>query len=571
MKKILLLAASAVVALASCTQSDEIFNGPDLEAQAKADNAITFSTYLGGNDQTRAGYYGSITTQELKDLDASNNHADLTQGFGVFAYYTGNSTYSDKNYPTSSANAVPDFMYNEQVKYQATNSSTWEHGDVTHWEYAPVKFWPNDFANSDVDDGGGSTPAAQGSDTYGGNVSFFAYAPYVPVSQTTATDIDGATPTTSAKNQSDGVGITAVSGNNYAGDPYITYTMSTDGSKTVDLLWGTCNTKDKNVLGSGNAGVAYKSDGTDYQKAILPNWVKSDHSATDAADGYRLNADLNKQKTNGTIAFAFKHALAKVGGKTTSITGTGTTPNGLMVVLDIDKNGAETGGTKNDNTKVTIVDIQVESGQVAATVGSETTETKGNIVKTGRLNLATGQWTLLTRGGSSDKVTHNITSDASTLTSSAVLAEDIAEPAHSGSNWDGTNKVFTVWPFTSSFEGVTTTPKNVYKTETNPFLFFPGTKPVFTVTVTYIVRTQDGKLARGWSEVYQKIKKEVTFANAVELNKQYSLVMHLGLTGVKFTAEVSNWVVDGDTDGDGVIESGEDVKLTEVDLPINVQ
>lgn len=39
----------------------------------------------------------------------------------------------------------------------------------------------------------------------------------------------------------------------------------------------------------------------------------------------------------------------------------------------------------------------------------------------------------------------------------------------------------------------------------------------------------------------QRITKKLTFTEPVQLNKQYSLLMHLGLTSVKFTATVSDW------------------------------
>ena len=99
-------------------------------------------------------------------------------------------------------------------------------------------------------------------------------------------------------------------------------------------------------------------------------------------------------------------------------------------------------------------------------------------------------------------------------------------------------------------------------------VYIPGTYPELTITIDYIVRTYDGKVAGGYSEVEQVITKTLTFAQAVKLNKQYNLLIHLGLTGVKFTATVENW--DLDADGDGNVElDGDDTQS--VNLPINVQ
>lgn len=77
-------------------------------------------------------------------------------GFGVFAYYTGASGWG-----TVGSSTTPNFMYNQQVTWDGTNSV---------WIYTPVKYWPND--NYPADNTG-----ATGSQGHS-YVSFFAYAPY---------------------------------------------------------------------------------------------------------------------------------------------------------------------------------------------------------------------------------------------------------------------------------------------------------------------------------------------------------------------------------------------------------
>ena len=96
-------------------------------------------------------------------------------------------------------------MYNQHVTWNSTN---------TLWEYSPLKYWPNDFADNDVD---AQTPAAQGSTTYGGKVSFFAYAPYVATASGTS-------------------GITAISANNVGGNPTITYKMASTGKNVLGIF-----------------------------------------------------------------------------------------------------------------------------------------------------------------------------------------------------------------------------------------------------------------------------------------------------------------------------------------------
>lgn len=108
-------------------------------------------------------------------------------------------------------------------------------------------------------------------------------------------------------------------------------------------------------------------------------------------------------------------------------------------------------------------------------------------------------------------------------------------------------------------------------------MFIPGTKPCFKITVEYVVRTKDAHLAKGYTEAVQKITHNVAFQDAVQVNKKYNLLIHLGLTSVKFEATVSNWDLDSagtgtgneDSDGDGTPDSSD--KDIDVHVPINVQ
>ena len=328
----------------------------------------------------------------------------------------------------------------------------------------------------------------------------------------------------------------------------------------VDLLWGTKGNTSTNVLGQNNAGgkTGYGTlTGTTYANA----------------SEYDVNINLNKQKTNGVIDFAFKHALAKVGG---SQSASSTLKHGLLVVLDTDNmQGAETGGTFNtEETKVTITDVKIEARSISENpaAASPTYLKKAK----GVLNLATGEWNVSTddntktetpanaaSDGDITTTTHIIIAPASTQSSSkaADIADNLAEP--DGGIADGE----TGWRTLP--EGVTLTPQNVYKADAEPLLFIPETYPELTITIEYNVRTLDKNLKKEYTEVKQKITKRITFANVVKLNKQYTIIMHLGLTGVKFTAQVSDWELNSTTDTtttDGVV--GE---VEVINLPINVR
>ncbi|MBO4635225.1 MAG: fimbrillin family protein [Bacteroidales bacterium] len=200
MKKIMILAAAAALALVSCAKVETIQNTSE-------EDAISFGVYAGKTASKAT--YGDITTASLQTS---------TDGFGVFAYYTMNTAWS-----SAKTTATPNFMYNQQVKYIS------EYGTPTdftaarypsHWYYSPLKYWPN---------GQNSTEVAAG--TYVDKVSFFAYAPHTV--STPATGVVG-TPYPGT-----GEGITAMSTNSTANAPTVTFTVPTNADEQIDLLWAT--------------------------------------------------------------------------------------------------------------------------------------------------------------------------------------------------------------------------------------------------------------------------------------------------------------------------------------------
>ena len=563
--KYLAAAASLLTLMTACTADKlEAYYGQPNPNPETPDNAISFGTYMGRTGTTRAGSTAAMTTDKLKE-----------SGFGVFGYYTGNDLY--QNSGTSSAKEsttgeaiAANFMYNQQVKWQTgTGYEGYVNGEGTGesagaWTYTPIKYWPNDIAgaNAAVDDQDNDkgNNYATGSATYGGNVSFFAYAPFV-----SGSDLSGATVGITHINNDQTIagsaasGPTPATGNQMLGNPTITYKLAATTGSNVDLLWGTKGKTSSNVLGASQ------------EKEYV--W------ASDAVGKGPVNINLTKQKTNGVVDFTFKHALSKVGGSTHPGDTEGT-KSGLMVKLDIDDmKGAETGGTKDATTLVTINSIEIKA--TAKTVDSSNKKPGDDDYNAtyfknegAVLDLATGVWTLpsgstTTTSSDATQITHTIISSSS---AQATLNEKIKEETPT---WASESNQWQV--SSAEKKGVETTEKNVYDAETSPLLFIPGTYPELEITVDYIVRTYDANLTTPTGEnspcskIQQKITKKVTFEKAVELNKQYSLLMHLGLTSVKFTATVSNWSFEGDTDNDGVIDEGETIKVDDVYLPINVQ
>ena len=585
------LVASAAIAATMLTacQNDVDFTQEDMQNAATKvdDNAIQFGTYLSNSGLTRAGATGMQNTEKLK-----------TNGFGVFAYYTQKKTYDQfqQNTYTDAATGsdqIANFMYNQKVYYnEAVNTTT--DGNITGWTYEPLKYWPNEpSASGKVDD---LADGATTEYTNAGNVSFFAYAPWVELKEAEDIAVDKG-------------GIIAVNdtrklketdkGNDWKGDPIITYQIPVDNKGFVDLLWGTMmkGATSENVVGDPTPGVLGTSESSfpvanvNYKDAVLKN--------------FWMNADLSKQKTSGTVGFLFKHALGILGGSH-NIANEPTDKDyqwGFQVVLDNDLNGAIQGGKKGKETVVTIEYIRVaaKSRILEDRVGSDGIPEEYYVnSNTADFNLATGKWDV-DYGLSGDpaptpakrRVYGNTASEAAVQYQYIVpvganpvdwnsapedkfyLNATIAEPTSGVTAvHKGTDEKTGYLNTETELVGVLNTPKNVYKTdgEYDPLVFFPGTYPELEVTVKYVVRTADANLSKGWSEVVQEITKQVKFEEPVALNKKYNLLMHIGLTSVKFTAQVDNWddLNQGNRDSDGT-GSGDAVRITDdIYMPKNV-
>ena len=230
--------ACGMTMLTACSDdSSDLYDG---------DGAVTFTASLDDLADTRAGLWDEMTTDRLKEYDAYTGSG----GFGVFAYYTGNTPWN-----TAGSTTTPNFMYNLQVY--------WDSYTAKNWVYSPQKYWPNE--NQPADDEG-----ATGVNNAHSYVSFFAYAPYVDPTLDLGTD-----------------GITALSANTAAGAPTVTYTLSDVPEQQVDLLWGTRG-KTSYAQASGETNVA------------------------DLSAGNVVNTDLTKQTTTERVSFAFKHAMASI-------------------------------------------------------------------------------------------------------------------------------------------------------------------------------------------------------------------------------------------------------------------
>jgi hypothetical protein len=260
----LVLVAGTATMFTACTSESD--NSPSAkvsyESVAAAQQVpVTFSTYIGESVTTRAGKTGVMDDTALQSASGSGG------GFGVFGFYTDGATNSGNYNSASPTGGSPvNFMYNQGVFY-----------NTDHWEYSPVKYWPNE-TNTTYDTEGpvdGSATSKGGPD----KLTFFAYAPYVSSTPSTG----AVTPATS--------GITQLTGNGETGDPKVTYVVASDADDTVDLLW---------AVAAANQTTPTVNGGT-WSNVLAGkpfiNLVKPMLAATPAST---------------PINFSFKHALAKL-------------------------------------------------------------------------------------------------------------------------------------------------------------------------------------------------------------------------------------------------------------------
>jgi len=543
------------------------------------------------------------------DKGTIGNKTDAVQGltdlklarFGVFGYFTGAKDYREADYTWASGstwkatetNKYPNFFYNQQLMFD----------DITGknaWVYDPVKYWPNgiDKANDDTQPNVDNTPSNTALQKQEGMLSFFAFAPYMAISNPLATTIVGtdatkipdgvtaadvATPKTITIGTPVNNGVVGMSTNASNSDVWVKYVMpSASTTDAVDLLWGLAG---KDAYKEADAVSPAKVIGSDY------------------------NENLTKQIVPERVKFIFKHALAKMGGARANgdeTTGDDPLQCGLKVVADVDKNsstpkvdGQSDQGAKyfpedfnNKKTLITLKSVRIQDGKSAYddTNTALTTLTVSDLLTFGWFDIETGKWCEKqnTFGCDPAGATYSVvaTSTNTDLNDTEYLInKDIREPADAatvaGLLKDTSKDEWTGDGTEGKPSGVNTgTPKPVFANENVPgLLFIPtgesdgSTKQHIYVTVDYVVRTADPNLNKGYSEVEQIITNEVILdGKNLDPNKYYTIIMHLGMTSVKFEAVVTDWAKkDGSSfeeDGD-VVEAGDD-NVEEVWLPSNV-
>lgn len=414
MKKYFYFAIAAVAALASCSSDDAT---TEQGVAPMANEGINFGVYT-----------PAVTRSTIE-----NNATVQANGFGVLAF-------SQMQEPISSfskANYLPNFMYNQQVKYDVTQNA---------WTYAPIKYWPNND---------------------GALVSFYAYAPYFPeFNQDKFTFTPESNDYSKENTTIDQKNVRLVLGYDAMG-PAIEYTRSSVATEGVDLLWGS-------------------------QKGSAPAVAP---------------VDLKKQQIDEKVEFLFKHAMSRlffnvqVWGDEFSVNG-GDVANSTHKIAD--------------NTTIKIRKVELV----------------GNFWNTGTLRLYDGNW-------KHDK------GDYSNLVFEEG-AGHFSAAVEAGITGDQAQKEIDLLVGSGMEDG-----KMKEDDQINNFVMvMPET--TFYIQITYDVITVDETNPKNNSIVTNVVKS--TDHNAVADNsdagtytlkqgKAYNFHLNLGMTTVKFDAEVEDWDV----------------------------
>ena len=293
-------------------------------------------------------------------------------------------------------------------------------------------------------------------------------------------------------------------------------TATQDATPTNDATITGATTGITKVTGNAKTGapevyyIYNKDNPVDLLWGTRPTSTTYNQAAgTDGGAANTVNIDLVKQKTGETVKFLFKHVLSAIAG------------TGALSAVVNPSNGSLS------NTKVSITSVTISDGGTA------------NVKNAGRLNLETGTFTI------DDAVSAAEVAGIAKTYATADILDEYAEASPTLNDW-------------STVKGISDIAEHqILKDNKTPIIFMPGSTPKLSVNIVYTVRTQDTKLASGWSESVQNITKVITFGNDVVSGKRYKLKMILGLEDVDFEATVDDW---------SDIES----TAVEVNLPINV-
>ena len=208
--------------------------------------------------------------------------------------------------------------------------------------------------------------------------------------------------------------------------------------------------------------------------------------------------DMTKQGIKDCITFNFKHALSRIGFKVQAL---------------VDYINKDTDGDKNDDSESS---EPIGDGTI---ISVESVELIGNFAKTGYLNLNGGSWL----NGTVENTTYSLGTDdfVESVKSNVTILPQIL---------NNDDNYMMIIP--KNFDGKG---DNDVDDETDKI----------QIKVVYKVKTTDDKLTDGSIEITNTVTS-TPFAFNFQQGKAYTFVLHLGLTSVKFAAQVGDWDEEGD-------------------------
>ena len=234
-----------------------------------------------------------------------------------------------------------------------------------------------------------------------------------------------------------------------------------------------------------------------------------------------------KQGVEDKVKFTFAHMMSKIGFKVEA------------VIDEMESNHTEDADGKEDETTDATTEAIANKTQIVVTK----VKMSGVLAQAGTMTWQkndeddTYDWSLTTTENTESK-------------DYELISTNFANRGSYTSKWDYQSS-----SIAESVAGQLVTIEKVQlNNENSYFMVIPQTVDI-TMQVEYHVITEDGNLAGGYSNVKNTVTTE-PFNFTFERGKAYNFVLHLGLTSVKFDAQVSDW---------------EDATEYIVNVPVNVE
>lgn len=536
--------------LSSC--SDDAVAEADASA-VRADEPVSvrFSSTVGEAQTTRGGTQGMMTTTTMKAADGG--------GFGVFAYNTGTSTFAtaegDNNVAVDGKIPV-NYMYNEKVTWTSTDANDATKGT---WDCALPKYWPNPTIISDA-----TTIKPQ-------FVTFLAYAPYV---ESPTSDDYGIVGFTQAGTSDDAGKYTAATNKS---DMMIHYLRNAD--KQVDLLWGTAGTNGAPAKILDENGKTVTIDADNSGKDLDNATYTTDNAYGSAANDAKVNADLTKMTTTGTVQFRFRHALGAFGGSPAGPS----TAKGNGIIIDTNTSDG-TGLTGNARLFVNWIAIELMNND------PQTTDSYGPLPSEGYFDLVTGQWYRTPAASGDLKAKDKRIREVYYFSPNGAAPEEggyqdyldyygsiVKSKRYEKLNttlWynygaGGINNYSSAW-LTTDYTGwqkgvpagLVADSKCLYAETVLPTFFIPGTKLTAKVVANYDIVIPDASAADKYTKRHYELSKDIDLTNTIQMNKYYGLGIHLG-TEIQLTMIPEFEIPDWGWESDDFTVNGNETTITD--------